>query len=121
MAYQKKTSSLAKDKAQSRLDGLASIADDLDLGNGISVATLQAAVDLIDEKMSSYNQMLSNADAESDKFDAAETAANNLSERALDAVGVKYGKDSEEFMKAGGTKKSERKKPTAKVSKAAKG
>ena len=115
MAFQKKTSSLALDKTKLRLAGLKSISPTLDLGNDISVVTMAAAIKAIDDSMSAYNTKLSEADDLADEFDRTEKAAMDLTERALDAVGVKYGKDSDEFMQAGGTKKSERKRPAPKA------
>ena len=38
-----------------------------------------------------------------------------MHERMLSAMGDKYGKDSSEYEVAGGTRKSERKKPTKKA------
>ena len=38
----------------------------------------------------------------------------DLNERALDGVASKYGKNSNEYEQAGGTRKSERKRPVRK-------
>ena len=50
---------------------------------------------------------------------AAEKAIRDLSERMLAGVASKYGKDSSEYEMAGGTRKSERKRPTRKTPPAA--
>ena len=42
-----------------------------------------------------------------------------FSERMLTGVAAKFGKDSEQYQKAGGTKKSDRKKPKRKIAKVA--
>ena len=47
-------------------------------------------------------------------LEADEKMLNTLSEKMLAAVGVKYGKDSDEYEQAGGTRTSERAKPTKK-------
>jgi hypothetical protein len=42
-----------------------------------------------------------------------------FSERMLTGVAAKFGKDSEQYQKAGGTKKSERRRPKRKIAKGA--
>ena len=102
------------EKAETRAASLASIDPALDLGNGLTLAAYQAAIETTHEKLASYNTKLSDADEALNVFQAEEKELAGLSERMLGAVATKYGKDSDEYEKAGGTKKSERKRPTRK-------
>ena len=119
MARSKRTSPAA-DKATTRAASLASISPTLDLGNGATLASYQAAIADIAApetgKLAVYNAALSTLDGKLNELEAAEKALNTLSEKMLSAVGVKYGKDSDEYEQAGGTRTSERapaKKKTA--------
>jgi hypothetical protein len=92
--------------AQQRIAGLKSIAADLDLGNGLTVVDYQTAVDEVEELLSSYNTHLSLADELKNNLDSKEKILRDISERMLIGVGAKYGKDSNQYQMAGGTKKS---------------
>jgi len=70
-------------------------------------------------KQDAYNALLSQADQAQNELLAAEKAIRDLSERMLAGVASKYGKDSSEYEMAGGTRKSERKRPTRKTPPAA--
>lgn len=105
MARLKKTSSVLE-KATTRMDSLKAI-DSLDLGSELTVAAYQAAIDLAQSKLSKYTTLLSEADAALNDFKAEEKKLATLSARMLAAVGVKYGKDSNEYEMAGGTRTSE--------------
>jgi hypothetical protein len=53
---------------------------------------------------------LSSLDGDLNKLEAAEDALNDLSERMLAGVGVKFTRDSDEYEEAGGVRKSDRKR-----------
>ena len=118
MARIKRTSPAAE-KATSRASALSSISPTLDLGNGLTLASYKAViagiVDPTTGKLALYNTALSALDGQLNELDSAERSLNALSETMLSAVAVKFGKDSSEYEKAGGVRKSERKKPTKKV------
>ena len=99
-------------KALTRLAGLKSINLALDLGNGINVAAYQALIEDGQEKMEKYNQLLSTLDAMSNELDALDKSIDAYSGRVLAAVGAAYGKDSNEYEMAGGTRTSEKKRPS---------
>lgn len=61
-----------------------------------------------------YNSTLASADEKLNIFNAREKELKDMHERMLIAVAAKYGKDSDEYEKAGGKRKSERKRPTRK-------
>jgi hypothetical protein len=69
--------------------------------------------------MEAYNTQLSLADSLSSNLKEKEKLLRSFTERMLTGVAAKFGKDSEQYQKAGGTKKSERKKPKRKMAKVA--
>jgi len=118
MARQKKLSPFLEG-AQQRLNALSTIDPALDLGNGLTLAAYRAQVTSMQAKQDAYNALLSQADQAQNELLAAEKAIRDLSERMLAGVASKYGKDSSEYEMAGGTRKSERKRPTRKTPPAA--
>ena len=116
MARPKRSSKAAK-FAQNRIDALASIDELLDLGNGKTLAAYKARKALADQKNSAYNAQLSVLDGLLDDVEAEDKSLDILSSEMLAAVGVKFGKDSAEYEKAGGTRTSERKRPVRKAKK----
>ncbi len=105
-------------KAALRAAALASISPTLDLGNGFTLVAYNAAVLAIDTpttgKLAVYNATLSVLDGELNDLQAAERALNTFSESMLSGTGLRYGKDSSEYEKGGGGRKSERKRPVSK-------
>ena len=114
MAYRKKSIPKAVQAAQKRIDGMKSIDPALDLGNGVSVATMEAAVKKVTDGIGLYNTMLSQIDQVSNDNDADIKAMNELNSRALKGGEFKYGRNSNEYEMIGGTRTSERKKPVKK-------
>lgn len=110
MARIKKTSKTIED-AKTRLASLRSIDANLDLGNGITVALFEEELSKTEESLASYNTTLSMADEGLANFEDNEKVLADIHERALLGVGSKFGKDSIEYEKAGGTRKSDRRKP----------
>lgn len=100
--------------AAERLANLKSIDPALDLGGGLTVAAFEAKNVSTAAKLDGYNQTLALADTLLNDFTASETELQDLSVRMLSAVGSKFGFDSNEYEQAGGTRKSERKKPVRK-------
>lgn len=111
----KKRSSKTYDKALIRKAGLVSIDPNLDLGNGLTLVVFESKIAATKSNLDSYNTVLSEADAQQNVLTDAEKELRNWNERMLAAVAAKYGKDSNEYEKAGGVKKSLRKKPTHKT------
>ena len=118
MAYLKK-SSKDFENAIKRMASLKSIDPALDLGNGLSVETYQHSIGQVSNVMEAYNTQLSLADSLSSSLKEKEKLLRSFTERMLTGVAAKFGKDSEQYQKAGGTKKSERKKPKRKIAKVA--
>jgi len=109
MARTKRTSAVSE-AAKLRLAGLQSIDPLLDLGGGLTVASFKADIEDVDGELNTYNTMLSNVDQVSNRLETKEDKLNDKSTRMLAAVGARFGKDSDEYEKAGGTRTSERKK-----------
>jgi hypothetical protein len=103
--------------AVTRLAGLKSISPTVDLGNGLTAVAYEASINNLRQKLETYNTTLSVADSQRNSVQDAEKALRDLSERMLTGVASKHGKNSDEYEKAGGVRKSERKKPV-KVKKA---
>ena len=89
---------------------LQSIDPLLDLGGGLTVVSFKADIDDVDADMNTYNTMLSDVDQFQNRLNTKEEKLNDKSTRLLAAVGAHFGKDSDEYEKAGGTRTSERKK-----------
>ena len=113
MAYQRK-SSKAIAEAQERAGNLRAIDPNLDLGNNLTVATYDARITEVQTALDAYNGLLAQADAAGNDFRALEKELRGLSSQMLSAVKVKYGRDSNEYEMAGGTRLSERKKRSRK-------
>ncbi|MBI5479660.1 MAG: hypothetical protein HY906_12425 [Deltaproteobacteria bacterium] len=113
MARQKRSSKVLEG-ANRRATGLASINANLDLGGGLTLASYRAAIGDTKAKLDAYNENLSSVDALLNAFQASERTLRDLHERMLTGVATKHGKDSDEYEKAGGVRKSERKRPVRK-------
>jgi hypothetical protein len=108
MSRLKKINSPVLDNAGARAAGLGSIEAALDLGNGMTLAAYKAAIADAQEKLTAYNTLLSQVDEANNAFADAEDKVRDLSDRMLAGVAARYGRDSDEYQMAGGTKKSDR-------------
>ncbi|MCU0440014.1 MAG: hypothetical protein MUC49_19175 [Raineya sp.] len=113
MPRQKKTSKIVE-SASVRLAGIKSIDKDLDLGNGATVKAYNSLIEETKKLLEDYNTVLSLVDEKLNLYQVKEKELKDLHERMLISVAAKYGKNSNEYEKAGGKKKSERKRPTKK-------
>jgi hypothetical protein len=104
-------------KAQKRLDGIRSISTPCELGNGVTDATYEAEIKKVLTLLEAYNTALSNLDGLSTTLDAAEKKLGIYSTAVLSSVGTKYGFDSVEYEKAGGTRQSAIKRKSKKLRK----
>ena len=109
MGRRKRTSPVIE-SANTRAASLASISPTLDLGGDMTLVAYQAAVADAESKLDQYNTKLSELDDCLNALVAQEKSVADWSERMLAGVASKFGKDSSEYEKAGGTRKSERKK-----------
>ena len=112
MAYKKKSAAEIK-RARKRLSGVESISN-LNIGSSLTSATYMAEIEKTELSLSKYNNLLSQADGALTELKQSEKNLADFSERILSGIGSNYGFDSVEYEKAGGTRKSEKKKPVKK-------
>jgi len=98
---------------QKRIAGMQSIRSNLDLGAGLSVAVLTQVHRALNDALAHYNKLLSDTDAALNDVQELEAKGRELAERALAGIAAMYGKDSNEYEQAGGTRRSERKRPSS--------
>jgi hypothetical protein len=98
-----------------RLAKVKSVDATLKMNDEVSVANLEATINQGQAALEDYNQTWASLDGKDNLYKSFVKKANDISERLLESVGVKYGKDSNEYEMAGGTRKSERKKPVRKT------
>lgn len=115
MSRLKRGSSLVVEMAAKRLAGLESIGLDLDLGNGLTVPAFKTALSDAQSKLAGYNTLLSQVDEASNVYQVAEDKVRDLSERMLAGVAARFGRDSDQYEMAGGTRKSERRRSSVKA------
>lgn len=99
------------DVAVARISALRSISDPMDLGNGIDLEYYIKKLQEYRDALNDYHTHLSATEEKRLLSKEKEKDVKDLSTRMLAYVAARYGKDSIEYAKAGGTKTSERKKP----------
>lgn len=109
-----KRKSASLETARRRLAGLNSINPEPNFGPLLTKAILKQKADALENRLSTYNQMLSAADMELNGIEADEVEINDLNRRFLSAGEAQYGPDSSEYEALGGTRTSDRKKRTPK-------
>jgi hypothetical protein len=110
-----KRSSKVLDKAERRIAAIKSISATLDLGNGHTVDSFYTMIEATRTKLSDYNSSLSTVDAAQAALVEAEKELMEVTEHVLLSVAAKYGKNSYEYEMAGGTRRSDRKRPARKT------
>ena len=106
----KRRSSRVLATAEARLEGLLGIRPDLDLGHGLGVKALTTATGTLSASLVKYNHALAAADEARVELMQQEDAVRDLSDRTLAAVAGRYGRDSVEYSRVGGTRTSDRKR-----------
>lgn len=112
---QRKRNSMSLTKAERRIEGMQTINPQLDFSNGFSIATYNTKVIELREKLAAYNQAQTIVDKTQNALVEAERELNTYSEQMLLNVASCYGKNSDEYEMAGGTRRSDRKKPRSVV------
>ena len=107
-----KRRSATTDKADARATALSSINPALELGESLTLAAYKAKIIATRTVLEAYNTLLSNADAALVALEQSESELADLSERMLKGVASEYGRDSVEYEKAGGVRKSKIKRGT---------
>jgi hypothetical protein len=114
MARSRRTSQVLE-AARQRLAGLKSIAPPPTFGPNITLNGYEATIGQFDQKLRSYNEAVAALDDLQNGVEADEDNLREMNKRILSAVEAQYGPDSSEYEQAGGTRTSERKKPTPKT------
>lgn len=109
-----KRRSLVIEKAKRRCDAVSTIDPKLDLGEGLTASAYQAKIKAGNEQLNAYNQLVAQTDAAGAELKVVESEVAALSRRLLKGVASRYGEDSAEYGKAGGTRQSEVKRPSRK-------
>jgi hypothetical protein len=84
-----------------------SISATLDLGMGLTVTGFETAITDLRSKLDNYNQELALVNEKQAALKTGEKNLADLSERMLAGVAAKYGKNSPEYVQAGGKRKSD--------------
>lgn len=113
MARLKRTSAVLE-AARKRLSGLKGIDPPANLGVNLTEAIYTAKIDSVSARLDAYNQKIAELDQLQNELQQEEAELNDLNRRFLSAGEAVYGPDSSEYEMLGGTRKSERKKPTKK-------
>jgi hypothetical protein len=102
-------------EALTRQAALRAINGPLDFGNGLTSEVFDKAIDDFRQLLETYNTMLSKLDELYNELNEAELQLRDLNERMLTGVATKYGKNSNEYEMAGGTRKKDRRRRTPRV------
>ena len=114
MPRRKRTSQIIIE-AEQRASGLQAIDPNLDLGNGVTLAALRAAIEETKALLNQYNLTLAKSDGDQSQLEQSEEKLARLTSTCLRAVSVKFGPDSDAYEKAGGRRLSERRRPDRKA------
>jgi hypothetical protein len=109
MARRKRTSQILE-KAVRRLAGLSSIAPNLDLGDGLTLASFSTLIEAMRIRQNGYNSALSNLDRLYREMLDTERELADMAEHMLLGVATRYGKSSVEYGMAGGVPKNQRRR-----------
>jgi hypothetical protein len=115
MSYRKRSTSLEVLKAQERNNKVKSIDPNFDFGSQLNPQSYADAIARVVDFTDQYNSHLAEVDGVLVNLMEAEKELADMSQRVLNSVGSKYGYDSPEYEKAGGTRKSDRKRTTKKA------
>jgi hypothetical protein len=114
MARRKRSSTILE-TARQRLAGLKSITPAPEFGTGLTIAAYEADINSFSTNLDAYNGRLAALDDLQNQLQAEERALRDKNKRLLSAVEAQYGSDSSQYEQAGGTRQSERKRPTRKA------
>lgn len=113
MARVKRSSSVLE-TAKRRLAGLKSINPLPDFGPNLKLNDYEQAINALGTKIETYNGLLASLDDLQNQIQADEKMLRTTNARMLSASEAHYGPDSSQYELTGGTRQSERKRPTPK-------
>lgn len=94
--------SAAINKAERRLASLKSIDENLDLGYGLTIGAYAQVVETVRSAIESHNILVSKIDESRRTVAMLEKELADFTARMLSGVSTKYGRNSNEYRKAGG-------------------
>ncbi|MCC5606573.1 hypothetical protein LC612_07170 [Nostoc sp. CHAB 5834] len=97
-----KRSSPSLEKALRRIAGMRSINPTLEFGNGLNLTDYDSRIQTLQTQLSTYNTLLSTLDEMTGRLSLIEEELGGYSEKMLMSVATHYGKDSLQYMQAGG-------------------
>ncbi|MEH2003904.1 hypothetical protein [Nostoc sp.] len=97
-----KRSSPTLEKALRRIAGMRSISSTLEFGNGLSLTNYDSHIQTLQTQLSTYNTLLSSIDEMAGRLSLIEEELRGYSEKMLMSVAARYGKDSLQYVQAGG-------------------
>lgn len=109
----KQPSEEMRDLAQ-KINGMASIDENFDAGNGVTIVAARALLAEGEGSLADYNQTIAQTDEKDNIFKAKNKQIRAFNKKVLPAVGLTFGMDSSEYEQVGGVRESERKKPVRK-------
>ncbi|MBS1793754.1 MAG: hypothetical protein JSS81_07865 [Acidobacteria bacterium] len=121
MPRMRKTASLAITECEQRIAGMKSIDPRLDLGNDVSAAAGEQLLTDARRALEVYNASLATSDGLLNEFRQKEREVREFNKKVLPAGGLRFGTDSSEYEKLGGTRDSERQKYNRQKTKTKKG
>lgn len=101
----RKRKSLVLEKAKRRLKALQALNPDLDLGNGLNLATYAAAIEELQARLDTYNATVERLAQSRTEIEQIEQDLAPEVERMLSAAATIYGKNSDEYEMVGGKKR----------------
>ena len=99
------------ENAQKRAAGLRSISAYLDLGKGLTLKSYETETEALGGLVNEYNEILAGLDAKILMIRDMERKLRDFLERMLEGVSARFTKNSEEYSRAGGVRKVDRKRP----------
>ena len=103
------------DDGYRRLERIKAIVPIPNFGTGFSIADYENSLNEGKNILGSYNTSIGSADQLLTQLKMKEKSIRDMRERILTAIAFIYGKDSDEYVAAGGIRKSERKRPRARI------
>ncbi|MEH2459982.1 hypothetical protein [Nostoc sp.] len=97
-----KRSSPTLEKALRRIAGMRSISPTLEFGNGLNLTDYDSRILTLQTQLSTYNTLLSTLDEMTGRLSLTEEELRGYSEKMLMSVATHYGKDSLQYVQAGG-------------------
>lgn len=103
------------DQTRTRLAGMKSINEKLDLGHGCSTTTVEAKLNEAVKALEALNKLKAQTAEAGNDFENLEKELARLSKQILLGAAMKYDHDSNEYEMVGGVRMSDRKRSKAKL------